>query len=71
MGTSKGNAVAGVGARNGVEKTGSGDRTKAKGKARRPALASALVAILDRHGMVVGILPSHGAARSFLRGGCP
>ena len=66
MGTKKENAVAGVGARNGAKKIGPRKKTKATDRAGRPALASALVAVLDREGMVLGVLAGRTAARSFL-----
>lgn len=64
------NAVAGVGARNGAEHIGSRKGTEAKNRAGRPALTSALVALLGDRGVVVEALPAHGAARTFLQGGC-
>ncbi len=63
------NAVAGVKARNGAKKTGSNKRTDGRDRADRPALASALVAILDSHGCVCGVFPGRSAARSYLRRG--
>ena len=68
--TSNGNAVAGVGARNGAGKVGSDKRTDVKDRAERPNLASALTAVLDREGMVIGVLAGRSAARAFLREGC-
>ncbi|ACB27121.1 hypothetical protein [Methylobacterium radiotolerans] len=61
------NAVAGVKARNGAKKTGSNQRTGQRDTAVRPVLASALTAVLDSQGMVVGVLAGRAAARAFLR----
>lgn len=65
----KGNAVAGVGARNGADRKGSAKRTGRKNTVQRAPLTSALVAVLDREGMVCGVFCSRTAARSFLQGG--
>ena len=65
----KQNAAAGVGARNGANGIGPGKRTKGKNTAQGTPLTSALVAVLDREGMVCGVFGSRTAARSFLQGG--
>lgn len=69
-GSKNGNAVAGVTARNGAKKIGSGKRTAQRNTANRPILASEMTAVLDREGMVLCVLAGRAEARSFLRGGC-
>ncbi|WP_345822426.1 hypothetical protein ABC766_13005 [Methylobacterium fujisawaense] len=69
MPRAKGNAVAGVKARNGVEKIGSRKETVRNDRTVCPALTSALIAVLDSQGLVVGVLAGRTAARAFLRGG--
>lgn len=66
MSASNRNAVAGVGSRNGVEKIGSRAKTSFRNRAGRPGLASAVIAVLDREGMVLSVVASQAAARSFL-----
>ena len=65
----KGNAAAGVGARNGANRKGSGKGTGGKNTAQAAPLTSAVVAVLNREGMVCGVFGSPAAARSFLQGG--
>lgn len=67
MACANGNAVAGVKARNGAKKIGSRKETERRDRAVRPVLASALTAVLDSQGMVVGVLAGRNAARAFLR----
>lgn len=69
MGAKNRNAVAGVKARNGAEKSGSNQRTDLRDRADRPILASALTAVLDHQGMVICVLAGRAQARAFLRGG--
>ena len=63
------NAVAGVKARNGADRKAPSKKPGAQNTAARPTLTSALVAVLDRNGMVCGVFAGRGAARSFLQGG--
>ncbi|MGE7152321.1 hypothetical protein ACQKJ1_01090 [Methylorubrum rhodesianum] len=63
------NAAAGVGARNGANQKGSGKGTGKKNTAQAAPLTSAVVAVLNREGMVCGVFGSPAAARSFLQGG--
>ncbi|WP_267421803.1 hypothetical protein [Methylobacterium sp. GC_Met_2] len=65
----KGNAVAGVKARNGANSKNSDQRTGHRNTAVRPVLASAKTAVLDRHGMVLAVMAGRVEARAFLRGG--
>ncbi|WP_156648527.1 hypothetical protein [Methylobacterium sp. Leaf108] len=63
------NAVAGVKARNGADRKGSGKRTEANYTAQRPALARRLVALIDRDGTVTGLFRRPDEVRAFLQGG--
>jgi len=63
------NAVAGVKARNGVEKKGSDQRTGAQITGPRPPLASRLVALIDRDGTVTALFRRPDEVRAFLQGG--
>ena len=65
----KGNAVAGVKARNGAASEATGRTAKRKDKASGSALASALVVIVDRGGFVHGVFAGRTATRAFLQGG--
>ncbi|MDO9426023.1 MAG: hypothetical protein Q7T93_04260 [Methylobacterium sp.] len=64
------NAVAGVKARNGAKQKVSGKSLGAKDTAQRPALASRLVALIDRDGTVAGLFQRPDELRAFLQGGC-
>nr|USU31608.1 hypothetical protein NG677_20165 [Methylobacterium sp. OTU13CASTA1] len=64
------NAVAGVKARNGAKQKVSGKSLSAKDTAQRPALASRLVALIDRDGTVAGLFQRPDEVRAFLQGGC-
>ena len=65
----KGNAVAGVKARNGAKQKNSGKSFSAKNTVQRPPLASRLVALIDRDGTVTGLFRRPDEVRAFLQGG--
>lgn len=67
MACAKGNAVAGVGSRNGAGKIGLRAKTSIKNKADHPALASALTAVLDGEGRVLAVVVGRVAVRRFLQ----
>ena len=67
MGAKTKNAVAGVGARNGVNKMVQGDQTEFRGRTERPPLASRLVALIDRDGTVTGLFRRPDDVRAFLQ----
>ena len=69
MSTKTKNAVAGVGARNGANKTVTTKETGVSCKAPSPALASRLVALIERDGTVAGLFRRPAEARAFLQGG--
>lgn len=69
MRTEKLNAAAGVGSRNGAGKVISGGKIKREDRAQPRALASHLVALIDRDGSVTGIFAGRLAARAHLQGG--
>ncbi len=63
-------AVPGVGARNGAKKLGPQRcRDGRDHKQSRPAIASRLVALIDRHGMVCAVFSRPAEAKAFLMGG--
>ena len=64
-----GNAVAGVGAHDGAGQKVSRERAGGEDRATRAVLTSALVAVLDREGMVLAVVAGRCAARAFLQGG--
>ena len=63
------NAVAGVKARNGAKQKNSGKSFSAKNTVQRPPLASRLVALIGRDGMVAGVFRRPDEVRAFLQGG--
>ena len=65
------NAVAGVKARNGADEKPSGKNLSAKSTARRPPLASRLVALIGRDGTVTAPSNRPDKMRAFLQGGRP
>lgn len=69
MGAKTKNAVAGVKARNGAKQKALGKSFGAKNTAARPALASRLVALIDRDGTVTGLFRRPDEVRAFLQGG--
>ena len=62
-------AVAGVKARDGVNKKPSGKNFGSKNTAQRPPLASRLVALIDRDGTVTALFSRPDEMRAFLQGG--
>ena len=64
------NAVAGVKARNGANRKGSGKRTGHQNRAGGASLTTRLVALIDREGMVCGVFRQPAEVRAFLQGGC-
>ncbi|WP_238253698.1 hypothetical protein [Methylobacterium bullatum] len=63
------NAVAGVKARNGAKRKVSGKNLELNNTAPRPALASRLVALIDRDGTVTALFRRPDEVRAFLQGG--
>ena len=63
------NAVAGVGARNGVKQKVSTKKRGSENTTPRPALASRLVALIERDGTVAGLIRRPDEVRAFLQGG--
>lgn len=69
MGAKTKNAVAGVKARNGANQKVSTKKPVGNNTAQRPALASCLVALIDRDGTVTGLFRRPDEVRVFLQGG--
>ena len=64
------NAVAGVKARNGANRKGSGKSTRHLDRAGGASLTTRLVALIDREGMVCGVFRQPAEVRAFLQEGC-